>query len=284
MSTSVIPKTAQSITTLLQKAKTQIDAVDARVLLQHILKTDRACLATHGDQMIDAEHAKRYQELVARRAVGEPVAYLTGTREFYGLNFYVTPAVLIPRPETELLVDLTLARIAPHAPMRVLDLGTGSGVIAISIAYHRPSAQAIAVDQSKEALAIASKNATQLLANRANAIRFLQSDWFEALAGERFHVIVSNPPYVASGDSHLSQGDLRFEPSTALVAGTDGMNCLRHIIHGAKEFLAPGGHLLLEHGHDQKLAVQDLMRGAGYVEIGGEEDLAGLPRVSFGSV
>jgi release factor glutamine methyltransferase len=220
-----------------------------------------------------------FGELTQRRACGEPVAYLTGKREFYSLDFKVTPAVLIPRPETELLVDLALERIPVDRSLKVLDLGTGSGAIALTIARHRPLASIIAVDVSIEAIAVAKSNAEQL---DAHNVRIMKGDWYDGLAGERFDLIVSNPPYVASADPHLARGDLRFEPSIALTDGGDGLDCLRSIIGSAPAHLVTGGTLLVEHGYDQAEACRRLMNNAGIGAIICHSDLAGIPRISGG--
>ena len=271
-----------TITTALTEAKQAVDAIDARVLLQHVLKVDRAYLIAHSHETFTPDVIERYEQLVARRATGEPIAYIIGQREFYGLTFKVTPAVLIPRPETELLVEQALVRLSEHSPTRVLDLGTGSGAIAIAIARHRPQASIVAVDRSPEALAIARENADILLRDRASAIDFRISDWFSALDAERFDVIVSNPPYVADNDPHLSQGDLRFEPKLALAAGQRGLDFLAHIARNAAPRLAPGGWLLLEHGYDQRDACASLLLENGYGELQYFADLAGVARVTAG--
>jgi release factor glutamine methyltransferase len=216
---------------------------------------------------------------VERRALGEPVAYLTGEREFYGRPYKVSPAVLIPRSETELLVDLALERIPQDAPSRVIDLGTGSGCVAISLASERSQAKILALDQSLEALALARRNA---VAAQVGNVAFLQSDWFSALRREHFEVIVANPPYVASGDAHLSKGDVRFEPRTALDGGADGFDAIRHIVKNAKAYLVPGGWLLFEHGHDQGEQARLLLHAQGYEQIFTAHDLAGTDRVSAG--
>ena len=268
-----------SIAQALHTAQSRIAPVDARLLLQHALGKSHAQLLTHPEQALTLAEEKLFLELVARRINGEPVAYLIGEREFYSLNFQVSPAVLIPRPETELLVDLALQRIPAGHPRKVLDLGTGSGAIAISIAKHRPLAHVSAVDVSDAAVAIAKANASQL---DASNVQVVAGDWFNGLAGEKFDLIVSNPPYVADGDPHLGQGDLRFEPQSALAAGTDGLDCLRVIIAAAATHLLTGGWLLLEHGYDQAEACRKLLAAAGFGEVFSSPDLAGIPRVSGG--
>ena len=218
--------------------------------------------------------------LLERRLGGEPIAYLLGEREFYGLTFKVSPATLIPRPETELLVELALQRIPQLGARRVLDLGTGSGAIALSIAHARPNAEVVAVDASAAALEVAQFNTQQLALGN---VRLLQSDWYAALHGERFDMIVSNPPYIAAGDAHLAQGDVRFEPSSALVSGTDGLDDIRRICAQAKAHLKSKGWLLFEHGYDQAAPVRALLRQAGFAEVFSARDLAGIERVSGGS-
>ncbi|MEW5942253.1 MAG: peptide chain release factor N(5)-glutamine methyltransferase [Pseudomonadota bacterium] len=253
--------------------------VEAQILLCHALGATRAWLLAHAADHPEPAQLGRYQALLQRRLAGEPVAYILGKREFYGLEFKVTPAVLIPRPETELLVELALARIPPDAPCRVLDLGTGSGAVAIAIARHRPEAHVTAVDRSPEALDVARKNAEKL---EAKNVRLLQSDWFDALAGKKFGGIVSNPPYIAENDPHLHRGDLRFEPAAALASGADGLDAIRQIVAGAPKHLEPGGWLLFEHGYDQAERCRELMAQGGFQEIATAEDLAGIPRVTFG--
>ena len=275
--------------------------IEAQMLLQRVLGVNRAYLLAHPEQVLDEAQAATCRALLQRRLAGEPLAYILGEREFHGLNFRVTPATLIPRPDTELLVELALQRIpsppAGFAPLatlspqagkggrqagrgfRVLDLGTGSGAIALAIAHARPDAEVTAADAVIEALEVARDNARQL--NIANA-RFVQSDWFAALADERFDLIVSNPPYIADGDAHLAQGDLRFEPHTALASGADGLDDIRRIVAQAQEHLDPGGWLLLEHGYDQAAQVRELMSQAGFAEVFSACDLAGIERVTGG--
>ncbi|WP_072293984.1 peptide chain release factor N(5)-glutamine methyltransferase [Nitrosovibrio sp. Nv17] len=265
----------------LRAACRDIEGIDARLLLQNVLGVAPAWLAAHPEHELTASQAQRLRRLVRRRARGEPVAYLVGEREFYGLRFQVTPAVLIPRPETELLVDLALERIPPGRACKVLDLGSGSGAIALTLARHRPLAEVTAVDISSDALVVARLNAARLAV--AN-VRILQGDWFEGVAGESFHLIVSNPPYVADGDPHLARGDLRFEPRAALTqgAGADGLGCLRRISRLSARHLVEGGTLLLEHGYDQAGACRELLHGASFGDVCSWPDLAGIPRVSGG--
>jgi release factor glutamine methyltransferase len=264
--------------------------IEAQCLLQYALDVSRAHLLAHPEQRPHEPELNRYAALLRRRLSGEPVAYLLGSREFFGLVFTVTPATLIPRPETELLVELALQRIAEAAAeaadsavagrrLRVLDMGTGSGAIALSIAHHHPRAEVVACDSSATALGIARHNAERLgVANAA----FVHSDWYAALEGQRYHLIVSNPPYVAANDAHLQQGDLRFEPWSALVSGADGLEDIRRIIGGACPHLESGGWLLLEHGYDQADRVRALLVGAGLGAVFSARDLAGIERVSGG--
>jgi release factor glutamine methyltransferase len=266
------------------EASLNLDASSARIevqcLLQAVLQVNRAWLLAHPEHKLEEGQYVRFTALFERRMHGEPIAYLLGEREFYGLNFKVTPATLIPRHDTELLVELALQRIPLQGRCRVLDLGTGSGAIALSIAHARPDAEVKAVDASTAALEVAQLNTQRL---GLNNVRLLRSDWFSALHGERFDIIVSNPPYIADGDAHLSQGDVRFEPRAALVSGADGLDDIRHLIAGAKDRLNDNGWLLLEHGYDQAAQVRELLQQAGFSGIFSARDLAGIERVSGGS-
>lgn len=220
-----------------------------------------------------------YQTLIQRRLEGEPIAYILGEREFYGIKLKITSATLIPRPDTELLVELALQRITTLARCTVLDLGTGSGAIALAIAKMCPQADVVACDASASALAVAQENAHKL---GIQNVQLLLSDWFAALGAQRFTLIVSNPPYIAAGDVHLMQGDVRFEPLSALVSGVDGLDDIRHLISHASSYLLPGGCLLLEHGYDQAAKVRDLLHVAGFTEVFSACDLAAIERVSGG--
>lgn len=260
-------------------AAARLDPVDARALLRHALGVSDAYLIAHSGQALSDAQSELFAALVARRSAGEPVAYIVGTREFFSLEFKVTPAVLIPRPETEALVEFALERIAPESVYRVLDLGTGSGCVAISIAKHRPRAWVVAVDCSAAALAVARENAQR---HAVTNIELAASDWFSALAGRKFDLIVSNPPYVAAGDPHLAQGDLRFEPPGALAAGADGLDCVRLIITLAPQYLSGGGWLAFEHGYDQAARCRELLAEAGFSAVFSRADLAGIERVSGG--
>ncbi len=267
------------------EAPLNIDSSSARIevqcLLQAVLQVNRAWLLTHPEQSLDAGQYARYLALLERRLAGEPIAYLLEKREFYGLTFKVSPATLIPRPETELLVELALQRIPRQGLYRLLDLGTGSGAIALSIAHARDDADVIAVDASTTALEVAQVNMQTL--NLGN-VRLRQSDWFSTLEGERFDVIVSNPPYIAAEDAHLAQGDVRFEPHDALVSGLDGLDDIRHICAQAKAHLRPNGWLLLEHGYDQAAEVRALLSQSGFAGVFSAQDLAGIERVSGGNL
>jgi len=254
--------------------------LDARVLLRAVLQVTDAHLLAHPEQHLTVDQQRRYLELVERRRVGVPVAYLTGEREFYGLPFTVTPAVLIPRPETELLVDLALERARGRRACRVLDLACGSGCVAAAIARNCAQALVTATDVSGEALAVARKNA----ARHGLTIELIASDWFSALAGRRFDVIVANPPYVAANDPHLEAGDARFEPRQALVAGTTGYECIETIIAQSARHLAPGGWLMFEHGYQQAARSRELLESAGYGSISSVRDLSGIERVSGAQV
>jgi release factor glutamine methyltransferase len=260
-----------------------LPALEARVLLMHVLGWRRTELITRGDEALDAAQIDAYRALEARRVEGVPVAQLVGAREFYGLDFEITSDVLIPRPETELLVETALAAIEGRAAPRVLDLGTGSGAIAVAIASVRPDAHVWAVDRSAAALALATRNAVRLLdAKRpGGALTFLAGSWYDTLDPSlRFDAIVSNPPYIANGDPHLDQGDLRFEPRGALTDGADGLTALRAIVTGASAHLAPGGVLWMEHGYDQAAAVRALLAAQGFADVHSQQDLAGIERIS----
>lgn len=249
---------------------------EVRVLLGHALGVNRAWLIAHEHDALPAVPLKKYEDLLARRLAGEPVAYLLGEKEFFGRSFKVTPDVLVPRPETELLVELALERLPPSA--RVLDLGTGSGCIAVTLALERPDCGIVAVDQSAAALAVAMQNAVHLGAK----LGLYQGSWYGALpaGAEKFDLIASNPPYVAEGDPHLAA--LTHEPASALASGHDGLDDIRCIVEGAAAWLKPGGWLMFEHGWDQGEAGRALLATAGFVEVETRADLAGIGRVTFG--
>lgn len=253
-----------------------LSPLETRILLTHALNLSRVQLITQSERTLTAEEAQRLSALFRRRVAGEPIAYIVGEREFYGLALHVTPDVLIPRPETELLVELALDRLPQNG--RILDMGTGSGAIAVAAAHTRPDAEATAVDVSEAALAVARRNAIRHGVN----VAFLQSDWYHVLADQQFDVIVANPPYIVAGDIHLSQGDLRFEPIGALTDHADGLSALRAIVAGASKHLASGGWVLMEHGYDQACAVRGLLSAHGFTDVQSWQDLAGIERVSGG--
>ncbi len=253
-------------------AASGIDRREARLLLAEVCGFSEASVAASPEQALPFEVETAFLDLAAKRKAGIPVAYLLGRKEFYGLELSVNPAVLIPRPETELLVDLALER----KPGRVLDLGTGSGAVALAIKFHLRHARVVAVDADLSALQTARRNATKLNLE----VDFRHGRWFDPVAGERFDLVVSNPPYVAEGDPHLPA--LRHEPLAALVAGADGLDCIRDIARGAAAHLEPGGWLLVEHGRGQDAAVRGLFAAAGLESIRTWPDLAGIPRATGG--
>ncbi len=248
-------------------------------LLTHALGIDLVTLLAHPERAIEARATGAYSQTFARRLCGEPMAYVLGEREFYSLSFEVAPAVLIPRPETELLVEMALDRLPEDATAAMLDLGTGSGCIAVALAKLRPAAKVVATDLSHAALAVAERNARR---QRVTNVELRAGNWFEPVRSERFDLIVSNPPYVAEHDPHLLEGDLRAEPSLALVAGAGGLEALRAIISQAPQHLMPGGLLLVEHGYHQAEAVARLLDAAGFIGLIARTDLAGIPRVAGG--
>lgn len=252
---------------------------EAAMLLGAVLGKSDAWLVAHADDEVDAPSAAAFQSLVERRVGGEPIAYLTGTRGFHDIALRVTPSVLIPRAETEVLVDLALARMPAGADCALADLGTGSGAIALAVAKARPRARVVATDVSADALDVARDNAQRL---GIGNVEFRQGVWCAPLAGELFDLVVSNPPYVAAGDPHLHEGDLRFEPALALSPGTDGLSAIRTIASQAKAHLSAGGWLLFEHGVDQGAAVRGVLAGRGYLDVFTERDLEDRERVSGG--
>lgn len=268
-----------TVDALQREARAQLAHEDADALLLHVLACTRAWVFAHGADPVDAEVAARLRALVARRVAGEPVAYLTGHRGFWTLDLAVTPDTLIPRADTERLVELALERLPADGARAVADLGTGSGAIALAVAQARPRASVVATDRSAGALDVARANAaTHALAN----VTFLEGDWFAPLAGRRFDLVASNPPYIASGDPHLATGDLRFEPASALASGVDGLDDLRAIVRSAPDHLVPGGWLLLEHGHDQGAAVRALLDAAGFVDVATASDVEDRDRIAIG--
>lgn len=269
-----------TVASLLAQARAAgLPVIEARLLLEHCTGLGRTRQMADPDAPIDPARAHALQALVQRRAAGEPVAYLIGLREFFSLPFEVSPAVLIPRPETELLVELALERLPLDVPLRALDLGTGSGIVPVSLKKHRPQLEMTAVDISPAALDVAQRNALR----NDTAVRFLHSDWYAALdGGQRFHLIASNPPYIATGDHHLDEGDLRFEPRGALTDEGDGLVHIRRIVAGAPAHLLQGGWLMFEHGYDQAAACRDLLLAAGFGDVRSWADLAEIERVTGG--
>jgi release factor glutamine methyltransferase len=293
----------------------QLEAIDVRyesqLLLQHVFKVNRAWLIAHENDDVAADIQREFDTLIQRRFNGEPIAYILGEREFYGLNLAVTPDTLIPRPDTETLVEAALGKIPAHETTQtpsfrrrsgssdfskihhqtldsdagrndevsILDLGTGSGAIALAIAKSRPQTNVVGVDASPAALEVAKENASTL---QIPNVRFLSSNWFSALEGERFNVIVSNPPYIEEADSHLKQGDLRFEPISALASGADGLDDIRRIIDSCLIYLKPQGWLMFEHGYNQAESVRELMAQTGLVAIETFKDFGGNDRVTIG--
>ncbi|MDN3561099.1 peptide chain release factor N(5)-glutamine methyltransferase [Vreelandella neptunia] len=267
----------------LQAAGSSSPRIDAEVLLCHLLGRDRTWLYTWGDKICPLWEQARFDALIAARVQGTPVAYLTGEREFWGLRLATSPDTLIPRPDTETLVELALSRAALTSG-RLLDLGTGTGAIALAFASEQPHWQVLGVDLRVEAVSLATRNAQAL--GLANAT-FLQSDWFAALdaytvAGNQFDIIVSNPPYIAGDDPHLAEGDVRFEPRSALVADACGMADLLHLVNSAQRYLAASGWLLLEHGYQQAEMVREALGSAGYQNVESVRDLGGHERVTLG--
>lgn len=273
--------TENTVRSLLAEAQAALSGEDARSeaewLLAHALGVDRAWLIAHRDDAVAPALAGQARCCVSRRVAGEPVAYIGGHRGFHAIDLALTPDVLIPRPETELLVELALQRIPQSEKVDISDLGTGSGAIALAIARARPQACVLATDASAAALDVARGNAQRLgLRN----VEFAQGDWCAALGARRFDLIASNPPYIAQSDAHLRQGDLRFEPRMALVSGVDGLDAIRTIVRDAPEYLNAGGWLLLEHGFDQGAAVRALLQQSGFAEVFTARDLEGRERVS----
>ena len=270
-----------SIAELLQSAKladSPSAKLDAELLLAAALGKPRSYLRTWPEREVEADCAAQFSASLARRRNGEPIAYILGRQGFWSLDLDVASHTLIPRPDTELLVETALA-LAPANAISVLDLGTGTGAIALALACERPAWQVTGVDRVAEAVALAEANRTRLQLSNAS---FLTSHWFSALAAQRYQLIVSNPPYIAAGDPHLSQGDVRFEPSSALVAGVDGLDDIRLIIQQAPQHLNAGGWLLLEHGFDQAEAVRELLSQQGFVAVESRLDLGGHQRISLG--
>ena len=253
--------------------------LDAEVLLCLVLEKQRSYLRAWPELDLPTELALQFWALIEQRQQGIPVAYLTGSREFWSRDFLVTPDVLIPRADTELLIELCLALIPTDKPCKIIDLGTGSGIIAITLAAERPLAELTGIDFSMAALAIAKANAEQ---HQISNVQFYQSDWFESVPDGKYQIIVSNPPYIAEDDQHLQLGDLRFEPLSALSATESGLSDIRLIVNEAYARLESGGYLLIEHGYDQQQQVQGIFNDFHYQQVQTVTDLAGLPRVTYG--
>ena len=254
-------------------------ALDAEVLLCMTLGKERSYLRAWPDKELHPEHTARFWTLIQERQKGTPIAYITGRREFWSRDFHVTPDVLIPRPDTELLIELSLKLIPADKPIKLIDLGTGSGIIAITLAAERPHAQVSASDFSLAALRVAQLNANK---HHTNTIQFFHSNWFADVPDVKFNLIISNPPYIAEDDSHLKQGDIRFEPQTALSTGEGGLRDIKIIADTTRNRLEPGGHLLIEHGYDQQHQVQTIFKNFHYDNVQTVTDLSGQPRVTYG--
>lgn len=276
---------ASSLRELLRSSAARLHAagsssprVDAEYLLLHVLGKTPVWLRTHDEVRLHLHEEERFEALLRRRIHGEPVAYITGSRGFWSLELGVNASTLIPRPETEMLVEFALEKLPLEAALRVLDLGTGSGAIALAVKTERPLSRVTAVDASRAALDMAVANAQRLGLD----VEFLHSNWFEALAGRRFDLLLANPPYINPGDEHLGQGDVRFEPLSALVAAEQGLRDLRLIISAAPAHLQPGGWIALEHGYDQGAAVRALLQENGFADIETRQDLGGQERMTYG--
>ena len=265
---------------ILEDGGIAVPRLTAEVLLGHAMRVERVYFFAHPEQELSELEWLHYGRYLHDRLGGKPTQYITRHQEFYSRDFRVTPDVLIPRPETELLVELALDRIARDRDVRVADLGTGSGAIALALARERPLARVTATDASAAALDVARRNAARL---GIGNVAFAVGDWYAALGDARFDLIVSNPPYIAAGDAHLAQGDLRFEPAAALASGADGLDAIRRIVADAPEHLADGGALLLEHGFDQSLRVRALLDAAGFQNVTSVSDNGGHERVTLGT-
>jgi release factor glutamine methyltransferase len=272
-----------SIAQALRQARERLQAsdtpqLDAEILLMHVLGKSRSHLHAWPEAQLDDEQLARFETLLAKRAAGQPVAHLTGRREFWSLDLDVTPHPLIPRPDTELLVEQTLARLPAGQSLRILDAGTGSGAIALALAHERPHWQVYANDRSADCLTIARKNAARLgLTN----IHFFIGSWCDAIADQSLDALISNPPYIAEQDQHLAEGDVRFEPRSALTAGAEGLDDLKQLAAAASRVLKPTGHILLEHGFEQAKDVRSLLKYSNLIGAGSVRDLAGHERVSY---
>jgi release factor glutamine methyltransferase len=277
-----------TVKSALEELLLSMDRVDAQVIMADVLGVNRSWIAANPMRILTETQDAKIEMLAAQRAMGRPVAYLVDRREFYGRDFALDSAVLIPRPETETLVEAALIRLPPPstrraAPPCVLDLGTGSGAVAVTIACQRPDARIVATDASEAALRVARTNGERHAC--ADRIELVRGSWYEGVQGRRFELIVSNPPYIARDDPHLSRGDLRFEPRSALTdESADGLGSIRAIVAGAADHLTPGGWLLFEHGHDQRDAARKLLADAGFLDGFSIDDLGGIPRVAGGRI
>ena len=254
-------------------------SIDAEVLLCHVLKKPRSHLRAWPEKQLTPEQQSLFQQLLEQRIHGTPVAYLTGTREFWSRDFKVNEHVLIPRPDTELLIELSLSLLSDKPNARIIDLGTGSGAIAITLAAELPDLEVWATDQSEQALKVAQENAAT---HQTQNIHFCLSNWFDSIKPSKFDLVISNPPYIDGDDPHLSQGDVRFEPDSALIAHNNGLKDIESITQQAQHYLKPGGTLLIEHGYDQQIAVQAIFNSFNYDNIQTHTDLSGNPRVTTG--
>lgn len=253
--------------------------LDAEVLLAFILDKNRGYLRAWHNKILDLQVISHFEMLISQRQQGFPIAYLTGSREFWSREFFVSPDVLIPRPDTEILIEHCLEKIPQNLPLHILDLGTGSGIIAITLACERTNAKIVAIDASDAALRIAHKNANF---HNCHNVEFILSDWFSNVPKKKFDLIVSNPPYIAKDDKHLTQGDVRFEPQSALVAAENGLHDIFEIAQNARNYLVSEGLLLFEHGYNQAQAVQEILKNMGFIDVQTHCDLAGQPRVTIG--
>jgi release factor glutamine methyltransferase len=254
-------------------------SLDAEILLCQILKKERSFLRAWPDIELQSKQTNQFWSLIKQRQQGTPIAYITGNKEFWSRDFHVNPDVLIPRPDTELIIELSLKLILDNKPIKIIDLGTGSGIIAITLAAERLQADISATDLCLAALSIAKLNARK---HDINNIKFYQSNWFANVPPIKFNLIITNPPYIAEDDVHLTQGDIRFEPRSALCSGKQGLNDIIIIADTARNFLEPGGHLLIEHGYDQQNSVQSILKDYHYDFVQTATDLSGQPRVTYG--
>jgi len=273
-----------TISELLQKAEQRINPsdtarLDAEILLCDVMQFNRSKIYAHPQQLIPDDKSVLFKSLIEQRRQGHPIAHLTGKKEFWSLELAISKETLIPRPETECLVETALRMIPDEVSFSILDLGTGSGAVAIAIASERPNSKIVATDINSDALDLAKENANT---HQLNNIQFLFSDWYKSIPSQSFDLIVSNPPYIKQNDEHLSQGDVRFEPELALAAGADGMQAINMILENAKRYLASDAYLLIEHGYDQKSLVQDAFLKRDFRQVKTFQDLSGQDRITHG--